>query len=63
MFTGDHPAALAAVRRLPPGWAYGTTSYVATGMEIAPLVLTGDFDGALRRTNKIMATWEGAGSP
>ncbi|MGI5246624.1 ATP-binding protein [Dactylosporangium sp. CA-139066] len=61
MFTGDLRAALAAARRLPPGGLYGTDSYVATGMEIAPLVLTGDLDGALSRATRLIETWERAG--
>lgn len=61
MFTGDPRAALAAARRLPPGGLYGANSYVATGMEIAPLVLTGDLDGALSRATRITETWERTG--
>jgi predicted ATPase len=61
MFTGDLHAALAAARRLPPGGLYGADSYVATGMEIAPLVLAGDLDGALSRATRIVEVWERAG--
>jgi hypothetical protein len=61
MFTGDLRAALTAARRLPPGGLCGTDSYVATGMEVAPLVLIGDLDEALRRADRILAIWERAG--
>jgi predicted ATPase/DNA-binding CsgD family transcriptional regulator len=61
MFTGDLRAALAAARRLPPGGLYGTDSYVANGMQVAPLVLSGNLEEALRRADRIVATWERAG--
>ena len=61
MFTGDLPAALAAARALPAGDLYGADSYVATGMQIAPLVLTGELQTALSGADRILATWRRSG--
>jgi predicted ATPase/DNA-binding CsgD family transcriptional regulator len=61
MFTGDLPAALTAARGLPSGGLYGADSYVATGMQVAPLALSGDLNTALESADRIVATWERAG--
>ncbi len=54
---GDLPAALSAARRLPSDDLLGSHSYIATSMQIPPLVLTGDLDAALRYATRMWDGW------
>jgi hypothetical protein len=58
---GDLPAALSAARRLPADDLLGSHSYIAIGMQIPPLVLTGDLDTGLRYATRMWEGWQRAG--
>ncbi len=58
---GDLPAALAAARRLPADDLLGSHSYIATSMQIPPLVLTGDLDTGVRYATRMWEGWQRAG--
>jgi hypothetical protein len=58
---GDLPAALSAARRLPADDLLGSDSYIAMGMQIPPLVLTGDLATGLRYATRMWDGWQRAG--
>jgi hypothetical protein len=60
LHAGDLPAALSAARLLPADDLLGSHSYIATSMQIPPLVLTGDLDTGLRYATRM---WDGGSGP
>jgi predicted ATPase/DNA-binding CsgD family transcriptional regulator len=63
LHAGDLPAALSTARRLPADDLLGGNSYIATSMQISPLVLSGDLDAGLRYAARTWDGWERAGRP
>jgi len=61
LHAGDLPAALSTARRLPADNLLGSHSYIATSMQIPPLVLTGDLDAGLRYATRMWDGWQRAG--
>jgi predicted ATPase/DNA-binding CsgD family transcriptional regulator len=60
---GDLPAALALTWHLAQDDLIGNHPYLSTGKAIPALVLTGQFEEALRQANRMWDSWRRAGSP